>query len=260
MFGINTNCGLLQPLIFNPIEFAGAPDLTQSHIPYFHSMVCKLAYNISQQHSWVLVITPESDNLMTRIAQLVPEYEPQEISKWNTSSIINDTWTNEAQGIVGCIFAQGVGLPGETIAIEHAGITEGSRRGFINAPIVNGRADFEPLQISFLETTQSLVDGVLRPWSILVGHEGLIARGKDKSIKATINVYQLARAGELGGAHTPNIIRKMWTFTGCVPVTVSSEELSYTGGDYGKRQVFFVYNNYTVEGSRNSLLSNNSRY
>lgn len=237
MSNVVTNCGVITPQTFEVIKF-DVPSIQDSHIPYFHSLMCNWALNIAQQFTWVVVIDAQNkDNLFSKITNTLPELEP---TGWDTNEALNATWITQTQDVIGCIFAQGVSIPGEEVIIERAGITEGSKRGFINAPIVNGRTDFTPLQISFLETNRSFADGVLRPWSIIVAHEGLIAN--NNSIKANIHVYQLARAGE----NTPNIIRKAWTYFDCVPVSITAEELAYTTGDFGKRQVFFTYNYYTL--------------
>lgn len=237
-----TNCGLMTKNTFDAITFNGEPSITHSHIPYFHSLLCSCANSIAIQCLWVLVITAHNKQyLLNRIKQVVPQLEP---IGWKTDNAVNDTWTDQTQDIIGCIYAQGVTLPGESTNIDHAGITEGSRRGFINAPIVNGRADFGPLSITFLETNQSFTEGVLRPWNILVSHEGLLARPRNNSIKADISVYQLARAGE----DVPLTIRKSWTFKDCVPSMISSEDLTYNpSSDYGKRQTSFIYNSYSIQ-------------
>lgn len=248
MADIPTNCGELTPQTYEIIKFQGSPDVEQGHIPYFHSMLCKWAYNIAQQFSFVILIEAQNESyLLEKLRTTLPKLEPV---GWNTKSIIADTWKEETQGIVGCIFANSVSIPGETLAIENVGISEGSRRGFINAPIINGRSSFEPLQIGFTETNQSFVDGVLRPWVIVTGHEGLLARKNEASIKATIQIYQLARAMD-DETVRKNIIRKHWTFEDCVPIQVAAEELTYgSTADYGKRQVHFVYNNYTLVSVR----------
>lgn len=236
MSNVVTNCGTITPNVFDVIKF-DVPSVTDSHIPYFHSLMCSWALNVAMPFSWVVVIDAQNkDNLLSQISNM-PQYEP---GSWDTSEAINNTWTDQTQDIIGCIFAQGVTLPGEELMIERAGITEGSKNGYINAPIANGRSDFMPLQISFLETNRSFADGVLRPWNILVSHQGLIAQSS--SIKANIHVYQLAKNGE----ENTNIIRKAWTFFDCVPTQITSEELTYSPNDFGKRQIYFTYNYYTL--------------
>jgi hypothetical protein len=157
------------------------------------------------------------------------------------------TTLDSVQNVIGCIFAQGVVLPGEDISLEYAGISEGSKRGFINAPIINGRANFQPLEVGFLDTNRSFVDGFLRPWSIVVAHKGLIAsRETEEDIKAAIVVHQLAR----NGTDKDSVIRKSFLFTECAPINISGETLDYSGGtEFPKLQAKFVYNKYAVYDS-----------
>jgi hypothetical protein len=257
---IFTNCGTIKEKFFleNP-KINCQPDITHSHIPFVHQMFCRWAYQPALQFLWVLVIEAHNKNyLLNKIAE-VSFLEPP---GWNTHRIIRDTWTDQTQNTVGCIFAQAVNLPGESVKVDYVGLTEGSNRGFINAPIINGRENYQPMEISFLDTNQSFVDGVLRPWSILIAHEGLLARPRDQSLKADIHVYQLAKAGE----YSPNIIIKAWTFKDCVPVNIIDEKLTYNTSDYGKRQAQFVYNSYHLNqdpqaecgGNINNISTNTS--
>jgi hypothetical protein len=150
---------------------------------------------------------------------------------------------DSVQNVIGCIFAQGVSIPGEKIKVEYSGITEGSNRGFINSPIIAGRSDFEPLQIGFLETNRSFIDGFLRPWSILVAHRGLIATENSSSIKARITIHQLAR----DGTDVQSRIRKSIIFENCAPISIASENLDYSSSsDFPKVQADFVYSKYYI--------------
>lgn len=240
--GIASNCGIITPQIFKSCNMGGQPSVTNNGIPYFSNLLCNWAYNIPNKFSWVMIITAHNRNyLLNKIKNIVPSYEPP---GWNIASMADATWTNETQDVIGCIFAQGVSLPGEELNVEYSGIFEGSNRGFINAPIINGRNNFEFLRTGFLETNKSFVDGVLRPWGILVGHEGLLAKPRETSIKSDIFVYQLAKNGECN----PNVIRKAFIFKDCVPIKVASEELTYSNeSDYPKLQVDFVYNSYYID-------------
>lgn len=239
--GIASNCGIITPQIFKTCNLGGMPTVTNNQIPFFNNMLCQWAYNIPNKFSWVMVITAHNRNyLLNKIKNTMPTYEPP---GWDIRQSADATWTESTQDVIGCIFAQGVSIPGESINIDYAGVTEGSNRGFINAPIINGRENFKPLRAGFLETNKSFVDGVLRPWSIVIGHEGLIAKPRERSIKSDIFVYQLAKNGEC----SPNIIRKAIIFRDCVPINIGEEELTYSNdSDYPKLQVDFVYNSYYV--------------
>lgn len=217
-----------------------AATITQGHIPYFNRMLSRWAFNVPMKYSWVVVISAHSkDNILRRISAI----SNLEHDGWDVKKSAQTTLQSDAQDIIGCIFAQSVSKPGENIMIEHAGVTTGSNRGFINAPIINGRANFNELGISFLETNRSFVDGVLRPWSIVVAHDGLIARSRDTSIKADIQVIELARTGT-----AQNVVRKITTYYDCVPMGINSDDLDYsTSSDYPKMQVRFAFNRYSIK-------------
>lgn len=240
---IPTNCGDIKPINFEVISLGA--DHTSGHIPYFHRMMCNWAYSAALPFMWVIIITADNkNNLISNIKQI----NNYEVPGWDIDSLADDTWTDATMDVIGCIFAQGVRLPGEGNTIEYAGISDGSKRGFINAPIMNGRSDFEPLEIGFLETNQSFVDGVLRPWKILMDHKGFIATDINNSLKSTISVYELAKAGPT----TKNIIRKAWNFYKCAPTNLSSSDKTYAASaDYEKKQVQFLYNYYTVGSGKN---------
>lgn len=251
MIAIPTNCGvldlpfnsqlLLDGFIQNHIQNTVPPSLESGGITYFHNTICNWAYNIPLKFHWVAVIQAHNPSyLKNQIIQLGNRYEGK---GWNTANSANATSQDSVQSVVGCIFAQGASIPGEKLTVEYAGISEGSNRGFIKAPIINGRADFEPLEMGFLETNRSFVDGFLRPWMIIVGHRGLIATDSSTSIKATITIHQLARTG----TDTKSKIRKSFIFENCAPISVNKESLEQTNStDFPKIQTTFVYSKYFV--------------
>lgn len=250
MATIPTNCGEIKPQTFDIQTMQ--PDVKNSHIPYFHQMLCKWAYGATMNFSWVMVLHAKNkNNILKKINDLSGRFEP---SGWEMGEVAKKAWSEDAHDVIGCIFAQAVRLPGENVGVEYAGVTTGSRRGFINAPIINGRSDFASLECGFLETTQSFVDGVLRPWNIIIGHEGLLARSTEESIKCNIDVYQLAKNSQNThetNEHQPNIIRKAWTFYDAAPINVSAEDLKYDSQAAALRQAAFVYDYYTIKGGAN---------
>lgn len=256
---IPTNCGMLDlastafkmlnDFTSNHTDIAGSPDLTRNRITYFHNTVCQWAYNIPLKSDWVMVIHAKSPNHRQHLLGEISRISDgnREARGWEMSQSATATFNPAVQDVIGCIFAQAVDLPGETITHTHAGISSGFNRGFINAPIITGRSNFELLEIAFLETHRSFVDSFLRPWSILVGHRGLIAdTSPAKGIKADIYVHQLARIG----TDRDSAIRKTFVFEDCAPLTISSEKLEYgVPGDFPKMQVKFSYNRYYIKDS-----------
>ena len=250
---MNTNCGYIdfstlealantESFVNEHIKIVGEPTLTKKTIPYFHETICSWAYNVPLKFHWVLVIYPHNKKyLLQQISGIGARYENKD---WDMFDSAISTTYDSVQSTIGCIFAQGVVLPGEDTSVDYAGITEGSKRGFINAPIVNGRANFQPLEVGFLDTNRSFVDGFLRPWSIIVAHKGLIAaRSTDKDIKADIVVHQLAR----NGTDRDSKIRKSFLFKNCAPINISGETLDYaSSSDFPKLQAKFVFTDYSV--------------
>jgi len=249
---IPTNCGTLDAsfakenindFLKTQINVPGDASIETKNISYFHKRICEWAYSIPLKFKWVVIIEAiNKKNLLQQIAGLGAKYENK---NWDMFESANVTTNDQVQKTVGCIFAQGVNLPGEDVGIEHAGISEGSNRGFINSPIISGRKNFELLEIGFLETNRSFVDGFLRPWSIIVAHKGLIATEDSQSIKANIIVHQLTNSDEKGS--TKSKIRKSFIFENCAPVFISPETLDYSSGsDFPKLQSKFTYSEYAI--------------
>ena len=255
MLNIPTNCGPLDlGLQFandalertnrfrqNHIDMTSPPDINHGRITYFHNVVCSWAFSVPLKFDWVVVINAKNKNyILNEIDNIGNKYESK---GWNVGNSARQTNIPTVQDVIGCIFAQGVQIPGEKSKVERAGISEGSNRGYINAPIISGRNDFDPLQIGFLETNNSFIDSFLRPWNILVSHKGLIATPDSSSIKADIILHQLAR----NGSDVTSIVRKTFVFEDCAPISISPETLDYNpSSDFPKIQVEFSYSKYYI--------------
>lgn len=155
------------------------------------------------------------------------------------------------QKIAGCVFAQGVTLPGETVQRNYAKTTK--QRGFLGGLYSDARQDLEPLTIQFLETNTSFIDFVIRPWSILTSHLGLVARPGDipengqsdvKNIKTNITIIQLAKTYQ----KRSSVQRKVWRFYNCAPASVDSAQLASNGTEMQTYNTSWFYTNYTVGG------------
>lgn len=265
MFNIPTNCGPLDlGLQFandalertnrfrkSHIDMTSPPDLTHGRITYFHNVVCSWAFSVPLKFDWVVVINAKNKRyILNEIDNIGNKYETK---GWNVGQSANQTNIPTVQDVIGCIFAQGVQIPGEKTKIDRAGVSEGSNRGFINSPIVAGRSDFEPLQIGFLETNNSFIDSFLRPWNILVSHKGLIATPNSSSIKADIIIHQLAR----NGSDINSVVRKTFVFEDCAPISIAPETLDYSSSsDFPKIQVEFAYSKYYITDGYKSSFEN----
>jgi hypothetical protein len=209
----------------------------EKKLDYFMSLLCNPDFSIPIQTNWIVFITPESTNLLSTIAKVSKDFDP---NPHNVVQAMNDVNSNQYQGVVGCVFAQDIRLPGETISTEFVG----GGQGFVGAPIITTRNQYDSLEIGFLETNKSFSDYFIRPWIITVGYKGLVARSEETSVKATFEVLQLGRTTE----DQPSTIRKLFRFRGVAPIRLNQESLGSdaAGNNENKRQCSFVYSDYTI--------------
>ena len=147
--------------------------------------------------------------------------------------------------VQGCLFAQGVVLPGETYQVRDVPIN--NNMGFLPGKIGGNRSGMVPLQIQFRETNRSFGDLIIRPWIILTSHQGLLADDAlahmGKSIKCNIRVVQLAKTYQ----YTPLVERKIFNFYNCVPTTINTAELTYDANAIHMHTTSWHYTHYDVE-------------
>ena len=149
------------------------------------------------------------------------------------------------QGINGCMFAQGANIPDDISEPESASIE--FNRGFIPGVIGGNRAAFSPLTLNFRETNSSFVDSVVRPWTILGAHAGMVARDKrnkpELDPKANVTIVQYSRSFQ----KLSQIPRKVWHFYNCVPTSVTSRNLSYDTEAMETFNTQWSYSHYSVQ-------------
>lgn len=154
--------------------------------------------------------------------------------------------------LMGCAFARQVSLPSENIIASNDGLQYG---GFQAPATASSREKYEKLKITMLETNASFVDLVLRPWTIAVGYNGLVARNQnsEKYVKANfVDVVMLAKTG----AYSPMGIRKIYRFYNVAPVRIPSEDYSYMEEGMRTSDIEFVYDRYAIlDGDTGSFIS-----
>lgn len=195
---------------------------------WFYYYILTTAHNLPIPALWLVYFDNIPDTSST-----IKSYEPG--SAW---SISNQSSLVKYGGVPGMIFAQGVQLPGDGITTSRLGP---ANMGLPKGIISENRNDYENIIISYLETNYSFTDAVLRPWSIMVGHNGL----KDFDLRKTITIVQLAK----NGAGNNLIERGKWTFTDACPISIDSQQYTYEGAQLLRRQVTFAYNYYNYEAS-----------
>jgi hypothetical protein len=146
------------------------------------------------------------------------------------------------QKLIGCVFAQGFQAPRQSVDARN----DENYRGFLGAPISYNRVKNEPLNLTFLETNASFVDTVIRPWSILTSHLGLIARPKEQNIKTNITILQYTRTNQA----LSQIPRKIWTFYNACPISIPGNSYDYSNESVEKQSnIKFIYSHYQVSNS-----------
>lgn len=238
-----------------------------SQIPFFlNSFLSKPATALPKGAQWVLSFDGTYDTpgqTGTRAAtsptnNVVPitailrgiRLEPQQ---WDIQAGLNTLLARDYQQTKGCLFAQGVMLPGESSIANPEGI---QTNGFIRTYSGGGRNPFPALQVSFLETNISFVDNVIRPWTIATAHLGLLARSGSENYRGILTVYKL---GVFSNTSTPYVAAK-YTFYGICPIEVSGDDLTYTATIYpSTRTASFIYHYYTFETNQtNPAINDNS--
>jgi hypothetical protein len=158
-------------------------------------------------------------------------------------------------------FVNSITLPGETVGADKMGgsiaasgkeaaNTASNYGGFLGATILTGRTNVTNVEISFLETNQSFIDYVLRPWVIAASHYGLFARNPNtitaasQNFKTDIIVAFLDKRNPNGGT-LPN--RKTVTFKNAVPITVEGGTFAYGPAKSRNVKTTWTYTTYEIK-------------
>lgn len=178
-------------------------------------------------------------------------YEPGSWDIGDTNQKLTDLLEAPAYNHA-CLFANGITIPNETIGARRIGPADDFGEysgGLISGIVSTSRTQKAPLDIVFLETTDSFIDAVIRPWIIATSHYGLFARepGSKYNVKSNISLYMYdSRSTELSK------IRKKFVFIDCAPLSVEDRQVVYGVSDVGKVKCSWTYSYYTVETFTNN--------
>jgi hypothetical protein len=181
--------------------------------------------------------------LKSNLNKLEPKWD---IDPSVSSHLMTPQFQDNPQELIGCIFAREVNYPGESINVSYESL---NAAGIMAPPTSFGREVYNKFSITILETNASFVDFVLRPWAILVGQHGLIARSErsNKNIRCPlIKIYLLAKVGE--GKQFE--VRKSINFINAAPVFVDNFVNSYEQEGIKYTKVDFVYDHYFISSER----------
>jgi len=194
------------------------------------------------QAFWVIVITfPRS--LPGKIEEFIKGYDANPWTGYNINvykNLTSELYQSKQNEdfMYGCFFARSINIPGEKI--ENVGVNF-PQQGLLFPNVISHRTPVSEVSIAFAETNDSFMDIVIRPWSILGGYLGSVAR--PNSIKGTIEAifYGKTPPGQ-------NLVkRKSFTFNDVIPIDVNTQEYTQAGDGFITRSAKFLYSNYTVK-------------
>lgn len=214
-------------------------------IPYFLNAILSTPVGaLPKGPLWVVVF-----DSFPAVIKEAKNYEPQMPTKWEIEKAFNTITSSRYQTEKGCILAQNVVVPGESLVYNVEGL---QYNGFIRSRVGAGRDDFEMLRIGFLNTNVSIVDNVIRPWVVMTSHLGMIARPPELNYRTNISVYKLG----VYRTDTPPFVLQRFNFWGACPINVGSEELTYSDtGAATIKTAEFVYQWYTTDSGENLYAS-----
>jgi hypothetical protein len=224
-----------KPNIATPPSFIG-------QIPFFLNAVLSTPVGaLPKKPLWVVVF--EFDQNIKNTIKKVRDYEPRMPEAWQIDGALEAVTTRRYQEEKGCMFAQTVTVPGDSLNYKQEGINYNS---FIRGGVATGRRDFDPLRIGFLNTNVSFVDNVIRPWVVMTGHLGMIARPPSQKYRCNITIYKLG----ITTVDKPPYILQQYNFWEACPINVFAESLDYTDGTPVIKEAEFVYQWYTTSSLR----------
>jgi len=213
-------------------------------IPFFlNAILSTPAGALPKGPLWVVAI--DFDNNLRNTIRRVKDYEPRMPEPWDIDQALNTITTKRFQEEKGCVLTQSVTVPGESLITVVDGL---QYNGYIRSRVGNGRQDFEPLRVSFLNTNVSFVDNVVRPWTVMTGHLGLIARPAREKYRTSITIYKLG----IERVDRPPFVLQQYNFWGCCPINVSGEDYTYAPDSaVMTRSADFIYQWYTTTSTKN---------
>lgn len=171
-------------------------------------------------------------------------YNGSSDSGWNAETTIVKTLLNDnnqasTENLIGCVFAREATLPGESIDAKNRGLSYGGYQ----APVtVNTRTPYNKFSLNLTETNASFVDYVIRPWLVLTGYYGVVARASTVIKCPALDIIYLGKNGPFSRISK----RKIARFYGVIPTSINSLKNSYQSEGIQTYTVDFAYDQYTI--------------
>jgi hypothetical protein len=223
-------------------------------IPFFlQEVLSKPASALPKGAQWVLVF--EKLASVKRAIKKTTQLEPK---KWDLERGLNAVIIDKYQTQKGCMFAQAVSIPEESVIANPEGL---QYNHLLRTSVGGGRNTNNSLRISFLDTNISFVEHVIRPWVVTTGRLGMLARNpanEEETYRQNISIYKL---GVTAHNVKPTVLIK-YTFYNACPIEVSSEEYNYipSSSPTIRETVFnFLYYDAVIpQASKNSIIFTNT--
>jgi hypothetical protein len=231
----------------------------QSPYAYYLDLLGKWPTGLALASQWFLYFDFSSVNsLMSNLQGVLRNRESGNEWTYNTDAtryLLDGSVQYSTQNLFGCAFAREVKLPREEIVAGNEGLEYG---GFQAPATANNRMKYGRLSITMMETNASFIDLILRPWTVAVGYNGLVARPQNspKYVKSNfVDVVMLAKTG----AYSPMGIRKIYRFYNVAPVSIPQETYSYSEEGLRVSDVEFVFDKYSVmDGGTGAFINLNA--
>ena len=215
---------------------------------FYLDVLSDWASTIALESQWFMYFNLESVNaLKGDLGATVRNYDSGSPTGWGISSsttagLLKTKYQLTTESLMGCVFARQITLPGEKINASNEGVNYG---GYLGPATSSTRDIYNKLSIVFTESNASFIDLILRPWSILVGYNGLVARspGSAQNVKCNFaDIIFLAK----NGPNNPMAKRKIFRFYNLAPVSVPGLSQTYAAEGMIYGGVDFVYDYYSV--------------
>jgi hypothetical protein len=194
-------------------------------ISHFADLLGNWSYHYPLPSQWSVMI-PLPSGVTSSLESNIQELEHPE---WEITTAIEALNKPEVltKDNIHCFFVDNVTQQGESAGAGTTSFGGGNiNGGLIPGIFSTGRSDFTSRQmtIGFRETAHSFADFIIRPWVILASHLGRIA-DRNSEIKTNITVFSYGKS--YSGSNKP-VIRKKYTYYGCIPSSVNQLDLKYS--------------------------------
>lgn len=227
-------------------------ELSLGFVEDFFRKISDWSGAIPLQSFWVIIIT-FPNGLRSRLSDYISSYDHKpwtgtaggagEYDQSVFNELISESWQNSVNSdyAYGCFFARSISIPGEKTDTASVNVVN---QGLQFPSFIKGRSTQNELNVSFMETNDSFIDVVLRPWTIIGSYLGAVARPSSDSIKGTIDAIFYGKTDPGDNL----VVRKAFRFDDVIPIDINSQEYTQAGDALINRPVKFLYSTY-VEGN-----------